>query len=82
VQDVKDLQDRTGSKTATKDVYVTAFLKGPIAPELATYTRLQEALPQRQAAVAVVLRHVGALTIVEALKRVGPTSPATSSSPH
>ncbi|MBM3572201.1 MAG: amino acid ABC transporter substrate-binding protein, partial [Alphaproteobacteria bacterium] len=30
VQDVLDLRDRTGSKTAAKDVYVSAFLKGYI----------------------------------------------------
>ena len=38
VQDLQDLADRAGSKTAIKDVYATSFLKGPVgSPDLAKY---------------------------------------------
>lgn len=74
VMDLKDLQERTGSKTATKDVYVTAFLKGPIgSPELAKYTDIyKKHFPNDKLQSLSFYGMSGALTVVDALRKAGP----------
>lgn len=73
VMDLKDLQDRTGSKTATKDVYVTAFLKGPIgSAELQKYTDIyKKHFPNDKLQSLSFYGMSGALTIADAMRRTG-----------
>jgi len=73
VMDLKDLQDRTGSKTAVKDVYVTAFLKVPIgSPELAQYTEIyKKQFPNDKLQSLSFYGMSGALTVADALSRAG-----------
>jgi branched-chain amino acid transport system substrate-binding protein len=73
VMDLKDLQERTGSKTAVKDVYVTAFLKGPIgSPELAKYTDVyKKQFPNDKLQSLSFYGMSGALTVADALRRAG-----------
>lgn len=73
VQDIADLAERAGSKSAVKDVYVTSFLKGPVgSPELAKYTDLyRKQFPSDKVQSLSFYGMSGALTVIEALKRAG-----------
>jgi len=74
VMDLKDLAERAGSKTALKDVYVTAFLKGPVgSPELAKYTDLyKKQFPNDKLQSLSFYGMSGAITIADAIKKAGP----------
>jgi branched-chain amino acid transport system substrate-binding protein len=74
VMDLKDLAERAGSKTALKDVYVTAFLKGPVgSPELAKYTDLyKKQFPSDKLQSLSFYGMSGAITIADAIKKAGP----------
>ena len=73
VQDLHDLVERTGSKTAVKDVYVTSFLKGPVgSPDLAKYADIyKKQFPNDKVQSLSFYGMSGALTVIEALKRAG-----------
>jgi len=73
VQDLQDLAERAGSKTAVKDVYVTSFLKGPVgSPELAKYTDLyKKHFPNDKLQSLSFYGMSGAYTIADALRRAG-----------
>jgi branched-chain amino acid transport system substrate-binding protein len=73
VMDLKDLAERAGSKTALKDVYVTAFLKGPVgSPELAKYTDLyKKQFPNDKLQSLSFYGMSGAITIADAIKKSG-----------
>ena len=73
VMDLKDLAERAGSKTALKDVYVTAFLKGPVgSPELAKYTDLyKKQFPNDKLQSLSFYGMSGAITIADAIKKAG-----------
>jgi len=73
VMDLKDLAERAGSPTAVKDVYVTAFLKGPIGtPDLAKYTDVyRKQFPNDKVQSLSFYGMSGALTVIDALRRAG-----------
>ena len=73
VMDLQDLAERAGSKTAIKDVYVTAFLKGPIGtPDLAKYTDVyKKQFPNDKVQSLSFYGMSGALTVIDALRRAG-----------
>ncbi len=73
VMDILDLAERAGSKEAVKDVYVSAFLRGPIgSKELASYTELyRKHFPNDKVQSLSFYGMSGALTVVDALKRAG-----------
>ena len=73
VQDLQDLADRAGSKTAIKDVYATSFLKGPVgSPDLAKYADIyKKQFPNDKVQSLSFYGMSGALTVIDALKRAG-----------
>jgi branched-chain amino acid transport system substrate-binding protein len=73
VQDLQDLAERTGSKTAVKDVYVTSFLKGPVgSPEMAKYTEIyKKQFPNDKLQSLSFYGMSGAVTVIDALRRSG-----------
>jgi len=73
VQDIKDLEERAGSKTAVKDVYVTSFLKGPPgSPDLAKYTDIyKKQFPNDKVQSLSFYGMSGAVTVIDALRRAG-----------
>ncbi len=73
VQDLQDLAERAGSKTAVKDVYVTSFLKGPVgSPELAKYTELyKKQFPNDKLQSLSFYGMSGAITVADAIRKSG-----------
>jgi branched-chain amino acid transport system substrate-binding protein len=73
VMDLLDLRERTGSKTAANNVYVSAFLKGYIGdPALESWTALyRKQFPNDKVQSLSFYGMSGALTYVEALRRAG-----------
>jgi branched-chain amino acid transport system substrate-binding protein len=73
VQDLADLAERAGSKTAIKDVYATSFLKGPVgSPDLAKYTDIyKKQFPNDKVQSLSFYGMSGAITVINALKAAG-----------
>ena len=73
VQDIQDLAERAGSKTAVNDVYVVSFLRGPVgSKELTQYTdTYRKHFPSDKVQSVSFYGMSGAITVIEALKRAG-----------
>ncbi|MSP66566.1 MAG: hypothetical protein EXQ96_00405 [Alphaproteobacteria bacterium] len=73
IMDVLDLKDRAGGAEAVKDVYVSAFLKGPIgSPEMKEWTDIYvKQFPNDKLQSLSFYGMSGALTVVAALEKAG-----------
>ncbi len=73
VQDLQDLEQRAGSKTALKDVYVTSFLKGPVdSADLGEYAQVfKKHFPNDKLQSLSFYGMSGAVTVIDALRRAG-----------
>ncbi|MGE0314291.1 MAG: ABC transporter substrate-binding protein [Lautropia sp.] len=73
VTDMLDLTQRAGGEAATKDTYVTSFLKGPVSsPELSAYSDIfKKYFPDDKVQSLSFYGMSGAVTIIDALKRAG-----------